>query len=304
MSYQLVAATGAKLQCPMGSTASRLVASNALTIKVENKLLATINDSKPIKNIPPFGVCTITGGPCMPLLSTPWLGSIGMMFGVTTPVLPADSKLPCAAGGIITITDSNQSTVWVATLPQPLILTRTVEQEEADDDDGWGPDFVHDAIDAVGDTVGDAAGDLKDYAVENPFDAATWFIPGPGTIYRFGKLGIQAGKAGSKLLRSGDKADDAGDSVKRILSGHELRKRDLHRRKKDGRPDPYHNFPEYIDQEVLEHGTRTVVSKDYVLYELRGKLNGVEGTYEIGARPSKSGRNEVITHRFFDKNKK
>ena len=136
MSYQLVAATGAKLQCPMGSIESRLVASNALTMKVENKLLATIYDSKTIKNIPPFRVCTITGGPCMPLLSTSWLGSIGMVLGVNTPMLPADSKLPCAAGGVITITDANQSTVWIATVPQP--QARPASNDDNDDDDGGG----------------------------------------------------------------------------------------------------------------------------------------------------------------------
>jgi hypothetical protein len=42
-----------------------------------------------------------------------------------------------------------------------------------------------------------------------------------------------------------------------------------------------------------------VISPDNTLYTKPGTLNGVSGTYEIGVRPSPSGRTEVITHRFF-----
>jgi hypothetical protein len=54
----------------------------------------------------------------------------------------------------------------------------------------------------------------------------------------------------------------------------------------------------------LTRGARTVKSKDYVEYTLRGVANGRTGTYEIGVRPSQSGRNEVITHWFFRPDKK
>jgi hypothetical protein len=64
-------------------------------------------------------------------------------------------------------------------------------------------------------------------------------------------------------------------------------------------PGPYHNFPFSFDEEIFRHGTRTVVKGDYVVYRLRGTLNGQEGTFEIGVRPSDSGRTETITHRFF-----
>jgi hypothetical protein len=46
-------------------------------------------------------------------------------------------------------------------------------------------------------------------------------------------------------------------------------------------------------------GNRQVISDNYILYSQRGSINGVEGTFEIGVRPSASGRNEVIVHRFF-----
>lgn len=68
--------------------------------------------------------------------------------------------------------------------------------------------------------------------------------------------------------------------------------------------DPLHNFPQSIGEEVLARGARTVKSKDYVEYTLRGTANGKAGTYEIGVRPSQSGRNEVITHWFFRPDKR
>jgi RHS repeat-associated protein len=61
---------------------------------------------------------------------------------------------------------------------------------------------------------------------------------------------------------------------------------------------PYHNFPGSFDEIILS-GERTVVSNDYVLYTKPGSINGVDGTFQIGVRPSRSGRIEVITHRFF-----
>lgn len=63
-------------------------------------------------------------------------------------------------------------------------------------------------------------------------------------------------------------------------------------------PGPFHNFPESYNASVFS-GSRTVFSADYVQYTLRGSINGYSGTFEIGVRPSQSGRNEVITHRFF-----
>jgi RHS repeat-associated protein len=73
---------------------------------------------------------------------------------------------------------------------------------------------------------------------------------------------------------------------------------------------PYHNFPMSVDEAVVNEGARTVrqgfwrtaranLSNNSVSYELRGALNGRQGTYEIFTRPSASGRTEVIVHRFF-----
>lgn len=75
-------------------------------------------------------------------------------------------------------------------------------------------------------------------------------------------------------------------------------------------PGPYHNFPGSFDEVIFSQGQRSVVPNyfrtpranmgaDSINYTLRGHLNGRPGTYEIFARPSASGRTEVIMHRFF-----
>jgi hypothetical protein len=47
---------------------------------------------------------------------------------------------------------------------------------------------------------------------------------------------------------------------------------------------------------------RPGLSNDAVMYRLPGSVNGVNGTFEIGVRPSVSGDTEVIVHRFFRPN--
>lgn len=63
-------------------------------------------------------------------------------------------------------------------------------------------------------------------------------------------------------------------------------------------PGPYHNFPMTFDSTIISNGTRTT-SSNFVMYSQRGAINGRSGVFEIGARPSASGRTEVIRHRFF-----
>jgi len=77
----------------------------------------------------------------------------------------------------------------------------------------------------------------------------------------------------------------------RIYSAREL----IRRAEEAG---PYHNFPESFNV-VIFQGNRQVISENYILYMQHGSINGVEGTYELGVRPSASGRIEVIVHRFF-----
>jgi hypothetical protein len=77
----------------------------------------------------------------------------------------------------------------------------------------------------------------------------------------------------------------------RIYSARELMRR-------TEEPGPYHNFPESFNQSIFS-GNRQVISDSYILYTRRGIINGRTGTFEIGVRPSTSGRIEAIVHRFF-----
>ncbi|WP_395795593.1 hypothetical protein [Aquimonas sp.] len=124
-----------------------------------------------------------------------------------------------------------------------------------------------------------------------------------------------------------DTVASTSTSPNRIYSARELLRR-------VEEPGPYHNFPETFNDEIFG-GTRTQVSDRYVLYTKDGALTlpgepiygraqsrygdalnnpsgqrvrevigytparVIEGTYEIGVRPSASGQTEVITHRFF-----
>ena len=83
----------------------------------------------------------------------------------------------------------------------------------------------------------------------------------------------------------------AGTSPNRIDSARELERR-------AAEPGAYHNFPEYYNAQIVG-GNRQVISDNYVLYTQRGSINGVRGTFQIGVRPSASGRTETIVHRFF-----
>ena len=87
----------------------------------------------------------------------------------------------------------------------------------------------------------------------------------------------------------------AGKEPNRIYSA-----RELVRRSEAG--DSFHNFPESFNDSIFK-GNRQVISDNYVLYTQRGSINGRKGVFEIGVRPSASGRTEVITHRFFNPDK-
>lgn len=100
----------------------------------------------------------------------------------------------------------------------------------------------------------------------------------------------RAARSGAGLVDDTARAA-AGGQPNRIYSARELVRR-------GNEPGPYHNFPESFNSAIF-NGNRQVISENYVLYTNRGTLNGVRGTYEIGVRPSASGRTEVITHRFF-----
>jgi len=117
------------MQCSFGMAPSSLVVLPA------NKVLtgtpdANIMDNKPMVNILPFGTCSsmanpavaaataaalgaLTPMPCIPAIPAPWVpGSPTVLIG-NMPALNSDSKLMCAYGGVIQITNPGQTTVMI-----------------------------------------------------------------------------------------------------------------------------------------------------------------------------------------------
>lgn len=120
---------GAMCACSFG------MAPSALMVTPENKVLttapiATIMDYIPNKNVMPFGMCSsmanpqvaaataaslgvLTPMPCLPVTVAPWApGSPTVMIG-NKPTLNNTSKLMCAWGGVIQITNPGTTTIQI-----------------------------------------------------------------------------------------------------------------------------------------------------------------------------------------------
>jgi len=129
MSIQTV--TSANIMCCMGSAPASLTVLPTGCTNANGMPAATVKDSIPIVNIPPFGTCICPGNPmfiaataaamgvptpvpCVPLTVGPWApGSPTVTIG-GAPALNNASTLQCAWGGVITIMSPGQSTVMVA----------------------------------------------------------------------------------------------------------------------------------------------------------------------------------------------
>jgi hypothetical protein len=96
----------------------------------------------------------------------------------------------------------------------------------------------------------------------------------------------------------------AKGGVNRIYSARELIRR-------SAEPGPFHNFPESFNKTIFESGSKTIspnyfnvakpgLSNTNILYKYPGTVNGTNGFFEIGVRPSLSGNTELIMHRFFN----
>lgn len=118
---------GALCTCSFG------LAPSALMVTPENKTVSTmpmavITDNVPMKNILPFGMCNnpanpmvaaataaamgvLTPMPCIPVTVAPWApGSPRVLIG-NKPALTNTSKLMCAYGGVIQITNPAAMTI-------------------------------------------------------------------------------------------------------------------------------------------------------------------------------------------------
>lgn len=126
MSQHVVA--GAQLLCTFGVAPAALVVAPLNAVTAGGTPAATIQDNKPMVNIPPFGMCTslsnpqvasataaalgvLTPMPCIPAIPAPWApGSPTVQIG-GQPALNATSILNCAYGGVIRPLSPGQFTV-------------------------------------------------------------------------------------------------------------------------------------------------------------------------------------------------
>jgi uncharacterized Zn-binding protein involved in type VI secretion len=111
------AVLGALLQCSFGLAPASLAPLPTSRVMIEGRPAATVVDSVPLVNIPPFGMCSslanptvaaattaalgvLTPMPCVPV-TTPWQpGALRTMIG-GKPALTAGSMCNCAFGGVI-----------------------------------------------------------------------------------------------------------------------------------------------------------------------------------------------------------
>jgi hypothetical protein len=121
---------GAMMQCSFGAAPSTLIVTPENMVTSVNMPSATIMDNIPVKNIPPFGVCTTqsnpavaaataaalgvpTPAPCVPVTAAPWAPGSPTVMIRNKPALNNSSKLMCTWGGVIQISYAGQTTVNV-----------------------------------------------------------------------------------------------------------------------------------------------------------------------------------------------
>jgi hypothetical protein len=121
---------GAMLQCSFGAAPSSLIVTPENMVNSSSMSAATIMDNVPVKNVPPFGMCTTqsnpavaaattaalgvpTPAPCMPVTTAPWTPGSTTVLIKNKPALNNSSKLMCTWGGVIQITYAGQVTVNV-----------------------------------------------------------------------------------------------------------------------------------------------------------------------------------------------
>jgi Domain of unknown function (DUF4280) len=123
--------SGAMMTCSFGAAPAALSVLPANKANAGGPPAATIMDSKPMVNIPTFGMCqcpanpqvaaataaalgVLTPQPCIPNTSAPWTpGSPKVMIG-GMPALNNSSTCMCTWGGVIQITSPGQTTTNVA----------------------------------------------------------------------------------------------------------------------------------------------------------------------------------------------
>jgi len=120
---------GAMMMCSFGAAPSTLNVLPANRV-VSSMPIATIMDNIPMANIMPFGMCSslanpqvasataaalgvLTPMPCLPVTTAPWAPGSPTVLIANFPALNNSSKLMCAWGGVIQITNPGTTNIQV-----------------------------------------------------------------------------------------------------------------------------------------------------------------------------------------------
>jgi hypothetical protein len=107
---------GATLRCTCGDAPSRLKVTSQATVRIENRLAATVEDSAAAANVAPFGTCKVLTAaaagvptPCAVAPAGPWSpgSTTRVRIGGHLALLSTDT-LKCMAPGVITVVDPGQ----------------------------------------------------------------------------------------------------------------------------------------------------------------------------------------------------
>ena len=124
----LLVNVGANLMCTMGTAPAPIKVTSQTKVLTEGKPAATIQDSAPMTNVGPYGMCTslvnpavaaataaalgvLTPQPCTPVPAGTWIPTKPKVLLGGRPCLTQDCKLVCAYAGQISITLPGQTKV-------------------------------------------------------------------------------------------------------------------------------------------------------------------------------------------------
>lgn len=116
---------GAMITCSFGTTPGTLMITPEKRVNVSNMPAATVMDYTPLKNIPPFGMCSaptnpaviaatsaasgvFTPAPCVPVTSSPWVPGSATVRISGQPALHNSCQCMCAWLGVITVSNAGQ----------------------------------------------------------------------------------------------------------------------------------------------------------------------------------------------------
>ena len=137
--------------------------------------IATVAAYLPGCNIFPFGDCSATGSPCVPMTTSEWQGGSDVTVGLR-PVLTETGVLHCDVGGMIRVVDPGQHSVDVGLLSQE--MAKNVEEFETRFGDCRVPilvdgqlvGFLHEGDGIIRITFLDGEQQIREVPLEEPDD--------------------------------------------------------------------------------------------------------------------------------------